>query len=54
MGAVTLFLFCCQDCKKCQSVGLSGDARESRVEVVEGGFPRISARGHIIISKVKT
>ena len=32
--------------------GLSGDARESRVEVVEGGFPCISARGYIIISKV--
>ena len=25
----------------------------SRVEVVEGGFPRISARGYIIISKVE-
>ena len=36
-----------------QSGGLSGDARESRFEVVEGGFPRISAREYIIISKVK-
>ena len=31
---------------------VSRDARESRVEVVEGGVPRISARGYIIISKV--
>ena len=31
---------------------VSGDARDSRVEVVERGFPRISARGYIIISKV--
>ena len=38
---------------KWQFGGLSGDASESRVEVVEGGFPRISVRGYIIISKVK-
>ena len=31
---------------------VSRDAIESRVEVVEGEFPRISARGYIIISKV--
>ena len=29
------------------------DARESRVKVVEGELPRISAQGYIIISKVK-
>ena len=52
MGAVTFPLLCCHARKKWQLGGLSGDARESRVEVVEGGFPRISARGYIIISKV--
>ena len=31
---------------------VSGDAIESQAEVVEGGFPCISARGYIIISKV--
>ena len=39
--------------QKCQFGGSIGDARESRVEVVEGGFPRIIAQGYIIISKVK-
>ena len=57
MGAVTFPLFCllhcCRACEKWQFGGLSGDARESRVEVIEGGFPRISARGYIIISKVE-
>ena len=52
MGAVTLPLFCYHDCKKWKLIGLNGDAREGRVYVVEGGFPRISARGYIIISKV--
>ena len=32
---------------------VSGDARESRVEVVEGGYPQIGARGYIIVSKTK-
>ena len=27
---------------------LSGDARESRVEVAEGGFPHINTQGHIL------
>ena len=53
MGAVTFHLLCCHACQKWQFGGLSGDARESRVEVVEEGFPHISARGYIIISKVK-
>ena len=52
MGAVTFPLFCCHACEKWQFGGLSGDARESRVFVVEEGFPRISARGYIIISEV--
>ena len=54
MGAVTfpLFCCCCQAYEKRQFGGLSGDARESRIEVVEGGFPRISVGGYIIISKV--
>ena len=46
-GLSTSFpLFCCHACKKWQFGGLSGDARESRVEVVEGGLPRIGARIH--------
>ena len=49
----TFPLFCCHACKKWQYRGLSRDLRESRVEVVEGGLPHISARGYIIISKVK-
>ena len=49
MDAVTFPLFCCNACEKWKFGGLSGDARESRVEVVEGGFPRISPRGYIII-----
>ena len=53
MGAVAFTLFCCRACEKWQFGGLSGDVRESRVEVVEGGFPRISAREYIMISKVK-
>ena len=52
MGDVTFPLFCCHACEKWQLGGLSGDARESRFEVVEGGFLRISVRGYIIISKV--
>ena len=51
MGTVTFPFFCCHVCEKWKFGGLSGDARESRVEVVEGGFPCISARGYIIISK---
>ena len=31
---------------------VSRDVIESRVEVVEGGFPRISVQGYIIVSKV--
>ena len=53
MAAVTFPLFCCHACENWQLGGLSGDARESRVKVVERGFPPISARGYIIISKVK-
>ena len=41
-------------CLRKMAIGrLSGDTRESRVEVVEAEFPRISARGYIINSKVK-
>ena len=43
MGAGTYPLLYCHANKKWQSGRLSGDARESRAEVVEGGFPRISA-----------
>ena len=42
MGDAPFPLLCCQDHEKWQFGGLSGDARESRVEVVEGEFPRIS------------
>ena len=46
-------LFCCENGRNGNCEIVSGDARESRVEVVEGGVvPRISARGYIIISKV--
>ena len=45
-------LFYC-DCENFQFGGLNKDARESRVEVVEGGFPCISVQGYIIISKVR-
>ena len=46
-GLCTPFpLFCCHACEKWQFGGLSGDARESRVEVVEGEFPRKRARVH--------
>ena len=37
---------CDQGCK-------GNSIRRSQVKVVEGGFPRISARGYIIISNVK-
>ena len=65
IGAVTFPYFCCtirkndkwqlqgfhpkeieQECK-------GNSSRKSRVEVVEGAFPHISARGYRIISKVK-
>ena len=46
-------LFRCENGRNGNSDIVSGDARESRLEVVERGFPRISARGYIIISKVK-
>ena len=42
MGAVTSPLLFFHDCEKCHYGGLSRDARESRVYVVEGGFPHIS------------
>ena len=53
MGAVTFPFFCCHACEKREFVGFSRDARESLVEVVEVWFPRIGARGYIIMSKVK-
>ena len=52
MGAVTFPLFYCHAGKKWQFGGLSGDARESRAEVAEGGFPLISTREYMIFSKV--
>ena len=52
MGAVTLSLFCFHAYKNRQLGGLSEDERESLVEVVEVGFPHISTRRYIIISKV--
>ena len=42
MGAVNFPLLCCHAFEKWQLRGLRGDARESQVIVVEGGFPRIS------------
>ena len=55
LRAFTLVMMSCLLAKinKWKFGGMSGDARESQVIVVEGGFPRISARGYIIISKVK-
>ena len=52
MDDVTFPLFCCHAFENFQFGGLSGDARESQIEVVEEGFPHISARGYIIIPKV--
>ena len=39
MGYATFPLLCCHACDKWKFVGLREDARESRVEVVEGGVP---------------
>ena len=52
MGDVTLPLLCCHACKKWQFGGLSRNAIESRVKVVERGFPLISAQEYIVIPKV--
>ena len=50
-------LFCFPDFSRkvinCNCDIVSRDVRESLVEVVEGGFPCIIARGYIIISKVR-
>ena len=53
MGSARLNLVLLSCLQKWQFGELRGDARKIRVEVVEGGFPRINAQGYIIISKVK-
>ena len=54
MGAVTFSLLWCHACENGYfSVERGCDIKSrSCVKVVEGGFPHISARGYIIISKV--
>ena len=42
IDSVNFPLFCVHACEKWQFGGFRGDARESGVELVEGGFPHIS------------